>query len=345
MGMAASQARLLGLQARRSNLEYQAQQINQERSVLSQQCTAMYNSLLAMNVPTPPSTGDYTKLEYSGVDGATSFSIGNVKPDGSGTYVVEIKRSATGHKLEQEMGTYKITESTQKTPSYDPDGNLILDENGNIIYQELDQKGYAIGENGEIPCLEWDVAMTALGGMSAEYEKALRNTFGEDVETKDFYVCITTSESGELIAKFMKKEDVSGQDKFANSYEYIPNGDFTNYESIPDCKLEFNAQGMIIKIGIPNPTGITWVELTATKVTDSAAYEDAMNQYEYAQYEYDRKQEEINAKTEIIQQQDRNLELKLQRLDTERQQIEAEYEAIEKVIKDNIDKSFKTFSG
>ena len=31
MGMAASQARLQNLQARQSNLEYQAQQINQER--------------------------------------------------------------------------------------------------------------------------------------------------------------------------------------------------------------------------------------------------------------------------------------------------------------------------
>ena len=58
MGMAASQARYLSLFARKSNLEYQAQQINQERSVLSQQCTAMYNSLLAMSVPTPPSTSE-----------------------------------------------------------------------------------------------------------------------------------------------------------------------------------------------------------------------------------------------------------------------------------------------
>ena len=45
MGMSASQARLLSLQARQSNLEYQGQQINQERTILSQQCTALYNSL------------------------------------------------------------------------------------------------------------------------------------------------------------------------------------------------------------------------------------------------------------------------------------------------------------
>ena len=55
--------------------------------------------------------------------------------------------------------------------------------------------------------------------------------------------------------------------------------------------------------------------------------------------------QEINAKTEVIQQQDRNLELKLQRLDNERQQIKTEIDAVDKVIDENIEKSYKTFSG
>ena len=58
-----------------------------------------------------------------------------------------------------------------------------------------------------------------------------------------------------------------------------------------------------------------------------------------------KKQQEINAKTEIIQQEDRNLELKLQRLDNERTQITTEIEAVDKVINDNIEGSYKTFSG
>ena len=71
MGMSASQARLLSLQARQSNLEYQGQQINQERTILSQQATALYNSLLSMTVPTPPSTADYQTVQYTGTLGAT----------------------------------------------------------------------------------------------------------------------------------------------------------------------------------------------------------------------------------------------------------------------------------
>ena len=66
---------------------------------------------------------------------------------------------------------------------------------------------------------------------------------------------------------------------------------------------------------------------------------------EYETYLYDQKNKEINAKTEVIQQEDKNLELKLQRLDNERTQITTEIEAVEKVINDNIEASYKTFSG
>ena len=111
MGMAASQARLLSLQARQSNLEYQGQQINQERTILSQQCTALYNSLLAMTVPTPPSTSDFTAIEYSGADGATTFSLGNIVPTGD-TYTVELKYQKTGQYIE-EKGSAAVTHVPQ----------------------------------------------------------------------------------------------------------------------------------------------------------------------------------------------------------------------------------------
>ncbi len=89
MGMSASQARLIQLEARQSNLEYQGQQINQERSILSQQCTDLYNSLLTMQVPTPPSTQDYTTVQYAGIQGASTFTLGNIVPTGD-TYSVEM---------------------------------------------------------------------------------------------------------------------------------------------------------------------------------------------------------------------------------------------------------------
>ena len=49
MGLSASQARLLSLTARQSNLEFEGQQINQQRTTLSNQSSNYYNSLLEMD--------------------------------------------------------------------------------------------------------------------------------------------------------------------------------------------------------------------------------------------------------------------------------------------------------
>ena len=165
-------------------------------------------------------------------------------------------------------------------------------------------------------------------------------------------VYFTKSESGVIEPHFAFDDDVNSPDGRAVVYDYSPNGKYTESKIEEGCKLTFDVSGRITAIDIPvrdESTGeiqaYNTISLTATKITDDAAYQDAYAKYEYAQYEYDKKQQEINAKTEIIQQQDRNLELKLQRLDNERTQITTEIEAVEKVINENIESSYKTFSG
>ena len=78
MGMAASQARFLGLTARKTNTEYEGQQINQQRTVLSNQSANYYNELLGMTVPTPPSLDDYTKTVYTFNDGALDNTVNSI---------------------------------------------------------------------------------------------------------------------------------------------------------------------------------------------------------------------------------------------------------------------------
>ena len=85
MGMAASQARFLGLTARKTNTEYEGQQINQQRTTLGNQSANYYNQLLGMTVPVPPSVADYTKTVYTFSDGAldnsiSSFEIATIFP-------------------------------------------------------------------------------------------------------------------------------------------------------------------------------------------------------------------------------------------------------------------------
>ncbi len=92
MGMAASQARYLALVARKSNCEYEGQQINQARTVLSNQSANLFNQMLGLNVPVPPSTADYTKQQYSYSDGANDYVIENweqlANPEEDYNYVV-----------------------------------------------------------------------------------------------------------------------------------------------------------------------------------------------------------------------------------------------------------------
>ncbi len=87
MGMAASQARYLGLTARKTNVEYEGQQINQARTALANQSANTFNDLLSLEVPTAPSTQDFTTLQYSYTDGPYDECITNMSqliddPDG-----------------------------------------------------------------------------------------------------------------------------------------------------------------------------------------------------------------------------------------------------------------------
>ena len=182
---------------------------------------------------------------------------------------------------------------------------------------------------------------------------------GESYQPSDFYIYFDDNGS----ANFVLKSDISDGNNNATTYAYNANGSYSKPTTYNDCQLVFDpSSGRITEISFPNYAtttdengntvydytkieSYTTMAVKANTVTDELAYQEAFAKYEYAQYEYDKAQQEINAKTEIIQQQDRNLELKLQRLDTQRTQITTEIEALEKVLNDNIESSYKTFSG
>ena len=95
MGMAASQARFLGLTARKTNVEFEGQQINQQRTTLSNQSANYYNQLLGMAVPVPPSVDDYTKTVYTFEDGSLSNSISTMIAQPNGLYLISYTSSWT----------------------------------------------------------------------------------------------------------------------------------------------------------------------------------------------------------------------------------------------------------
>jgi hypothetical protein len=72
MGLAASQARFLGLTARMSNTEYTGQQINQQRTALASQSAGAFNEMLTLKVPNPPDVNSYYNINFTFSDPVTS---------------------------------------------------------------------------------------------------------------------------------------------------------------------------------------------------------------------------------------------------------------------------------
>ena len=107
--------------------------------------------------------------------------------------------------------------------------------------------------------------------------------------------------------------------------------------------LETDSQGRFSSIRLGDDT-IKYT-LNVETITDDVAYQDAMNQYYYENAQYDKMIQDINAKTSLIQQEDQQLELRLKQLDTEQNALSQEMEAVQKVVKDNVEKSFKAFGG
>ena len=107
--------------------------------------------------------------------------------------------------------------------------------------------------------------------------------------------------------------------------------------------LETDEQGRFTSVRFSDDT--IKYSLNVETITDENAYKDAMNKYNYENAQYNKMVQDINAKTSIIQAEDQQLELRLKQLETEQNALATEIDAVAKVVKDNVEKSFKTFSG
>ena len=106
MGMAASQARFLQLTTRKNNIEYMGQQINQARLALANASAGLFEKMLALEVPTPPSSQDekyvtqgYVFTDSDGNDKKLNYGVLNTDTSGLTTSnVITIKYTDGGAK-------------------------------------------------------------------------------------------------------------------------------------------------------------------------------------------------------------------------------------------------------
>ena len=358
MGMAASQARFLSLTARKTNVEFEGQQINQQRTSLSNESANYYSELCNMVVPTPPSSEDFTKTVYTFVDGSENNTINSLIAQKNGIYILNYTQSyetesvvsngsvvTTRHKDSEGNTSYYIGSTKLRELKTDVDS---MDEDDISEYKDTDAYLSTL-ENAEVR----DILR-----MEKQYATLLTEKYGDE-EWFVRYQMNSSSKSYEPV--FYNKSQVENADysdktdaslSGIKSYVY---GQTTETREIKNAKakVEQDTSGRYISVFIydlnadgeikDSKSGVEYT-LTASSQMDERAYNDAVNQYNYNKAKYDQDIQAINAKIEIIHGQDKDLELRLKQLDTEENAISTEIEAVKKVITKNVETSFKTFN-
>lgn len=325
MGLAASQARFLNLVARKTNIEYEGQQINQQRTTLANQSANYYNSMLTLSVPTPPSTESYQTVVYSVTYGSQVFNIS------------QVTNSSTT------KGAYNIAYTT----SYDED--KVVSYNNYPITKDASGKYYYGGK--EILLAQATSASKETPFTQAvidQTKKEINAAKDRDVKTSfDMYYMNVGTEKAPKYVYFdkadLEKANTSTTDKTAMGYSQQ---NITTYKSgvWENATIVRDANNRISAISTSDLANGELMSVTSKTVTDDAAYDDAYNEYTYQTYLYEQELENINAQTSVIQAQDKKLELRLKQLDTEQSAISTEMESISSVIDKNVDDSFKTFA-
>lgn len=343
MGLAASQARYLSLTARKTNVEYEGQQINQERTSLANQSAGLYNQMLALDVPTPPAASDYTKTYYSFVDPADSSSMTVDQ--------IHIISAGNGKTTASVSTTQKTTVTIANLLSYSNEEYSInknkADEDGNVDYTiNIEGREYTLAGPSSFNGLQ-DEFQTAYAesGMDADDPPV------DEPEADDKYFYFTNSQTG--MVHYIPAGDLASLEALYND----PPEDLYNYSTQGATKTEQKTYEDVELISANDGTGryesMTYtnekgkkvtVKMTQQTVQDEDGYNAAMETYTAQKAIYDKTIAEIDQKTAIIQQQDKTLELHLDQLDTEQQAIQTEMDAIKKVIDKNIEETFKTFA-
>ena len=372
MGMAASQARFLALTARKSNVEYQGQQINQQRTQLANQSSNLYTQMMDLTVPTPPSSSDFYTTTYT-LDGSQEY-------EATGDY-----RITNAYKTYNAANEYKVTLAYDKETRQAKHDNYTLSHN-QTEYKENggtgENKGLytmylnSITGSGNVTTkLYYDEGAHTAVNESGTLNVAKNYIYEVDSETgatgfDEWYSSLDNSEKfdedgNQLQCYFYR--DNQGIDHFITNAAFSKLTDTTldttepiiigstytytkEYTTDVLATMETSSAGRYSAINVYSDdsysttlSGATF-SITATQTKDDEAYNDAYNDYLYNYQVYQQRLSEINAQTEVLQNKDQQLELRLQQLDTEQNAISTEMDSVTKVIEDNVEKTFKVFA-
>ncbi|MDD3435889.1 MAG: hypothetical protein PHC64_01925 [Candidatus Gastranaerophilales bacterium] len=324
--MSASQMRYCMLAGRKADVEFQGQQINQQRTTLATQSSAYNTQLLDLEVPTPPSSSDFATTTYTFTsDNQTRTITGTEYDSATGTYTVSYTTSKIASQGKCSGSGLFVSETTDpnNTPNDASDDVTIYKTNSGKILTKLATK---VVNRETVIADSTDASNIALINKDCGKTGIAYYKYESDGVTK--YVT-----EAELLAKVNTINDIS-------IYYVDTDAEVPETGQITGVQVEWSSTGRMTSITDSNDKTYN---LNVSTEQDEAAYEDAMNEYEYQKSLYDQNIENINSQIDIIQSQDKKLELKLQDLDTQQEALNTEMDSVKKVIDKNIEHSFKAF--
>lgn len=325
MGLAASQARFLGITARKSNIEYEGQQVNQQRTALAQEVNALYSKLLALDVPVAPNTTEFYETNYS-FELTNTKGADNTSYDGS--YLIKSY-------YQNDDGSYYL--NTERTYNKNVAEGTYL-SNGSISSDG--QGGYTLN-------VPEDSYQLTLAQNSESMIKLINETYPETPISSDGLYCYRDKDG---VTHYIDKAVV---EKYPNldANESLTSYISTNKEVTETVVFE-NAQITLdennrfksAKVTVPGTQTSVSTSVDTTRTYDTEGYDAALRDYTMSKEEYDKEVADLNAQTESLQQEDKVLELRLNQIDTEQQELQTELEAVKNILDKNIENTFNTFS-
>ena len=373
MGMSASQMRYLSLTARKSDLEFQSQTINQERLNLANRSSdinrayteGMSNQVIRIANGYEKGTGlkTWTELTYNNAQEMGYQIIG-----GGGEILVPSPYEEFEQNTVLSVAQYNALPASAKL--------------------NCKEEAYTLSSDADIVVpANTTVSETVYQALSSEYKQMFTEIFDESTGVKTYKLnnpitfakdaVISTSEYNLLAGQSLVNTS-NCTEKNPHVYRtktYVRGNVKDDYKGIDIQSLLVSGRGQIVSNeffsflcahGYGSGKYYTEEKVNGQIARNEVSYEDLVELFQnqnlgtktvidwradesniFKQANYTEDDALVLAKYEAqtaeIQQKDKMLEVQLKRIETEHKAIETEMDAIKKVIDKNIENSYKTF--
>ena len=243
MGLAASQARFLGLTARKSNTEYEGQQVNQQRTALANESASLYSQLTNLSVPTPPDINQYYSTEYSFTMDGTTYTMSQLPTmNEDGLYSFVATYAGNNSKYDRVTDLEGIDTSS-----------IVNGTAGKVALANVSKLASVVGDTNETHAYRFTSGSNVyynVGGVNGQYYKY---TSTPTVEERDFqgvsftydstgnFQSLQLSNSGDKIA--ISTNNVANDDLYEQAMNQY-NKDYSDYEK---TMAQINAKTEVIQ--------------------------------------------------------------------------------------------------